>query len=145
MNDTMLILAGAVVLLLVVVRLLRGSGNSADPAPSPKPLSSSRGLATAPPATPRQAAGQGYVDKFRGGMIFPQPDPCEAVCQLRGKTFPEGRIPALPIPGCDRGPCACQVHQVVGRRRGPRRVQGDRREDVRLDDDRRSGGDRREL
>lgn len=144
MNNTMLILAGAVVLLLVVVRLLRG-GAKTDAASSPKQMSSSRGLATAPPAAPRQAAGQGYVDKFRGGMIFPQPDPCEAVCQLRGKTFPEGRIPALPVPGCDRGPCKCQVHHVVGRRRGPRRVQGDRREDIRLEDDRRSGEDRRDL
>jgi hypothetical protein len=143
MNNTMLILAGAGIALLLLLLLMR-RGKKRPDAPAARPLAASRARATAPSPVPRTAAGEGYVDRFRGGMLFPQPDACEAVCQLRGKTFPEGKIPHVPVPGCDRARCDCQVHTVVGRRRGARRVQSDRREDIRLDEDRRSGGERRE-
>jgi len=77
-------------------------------------------------------------------MLFPQKDACEAIMKLRGRTFPESRIPSLPVPGCGREKCGCQIHEVVGRRRGPRRIKSDRRNDVRFTEDRRSGKDRRE-
>jgi hypothetical protein len=141
MPDSTLILAGAAVALLLLLLLVRRRGDS-RPKPPPRALASSRGLATAPPPAPRSAAPE-YVDTFRGGMLFPQPEACEAICRLRGRTFPEGKIPPIPVPGCDRGPCECQVHTVVGRRRGPRRTQSDRRDDIRIDEERRSGSDRR--
>jgi hypothetical protein len=144
MHNTMLILAGAGVALLLLFLLLMRGGKKGTDAPAARPLAASRARATAPSPVPRTAAGEGHVDRFRGGMLFPQPDACEAVCELRGKTFPEGKIPPVPVPGCDRARCDCQVHTVVGRRRGARRVQSDRREDIRLDEDRRSGGERRE-
>ena len=141
MSNMILIIAGGAVALLLVFWLLRRK-DSPD-APGARPVSGARARATAPSPVPRAAAGEGYIDKFRGGMLFPQPDACEAACLLRGKTFSEGMIPSVPVPGCDRARCDCQIHTVVGRRRGPRRVHSDRREDIRLDEDRRSGQDRR--
>lgn len=85
-----------------------------------------------------------FVDKFRGGTLFPQPGACEAAQKLRGKTFEGAQIPRVPVPGCDRTQCECQVHEVVGRRRGPRRANADRRSDVRFAGDRRTGDERRE-
>ena len=149
-----IVLAGlAIAAVLLYVFLIRGrdkSGRGATAAPK-APESSSRGspvsrsapVASAPPV-PQSAQDAEFVDKFRGGMLFPQPSPCDAVVLLRGKTFPEGRIPPIPVPGCDRETCQCQVHTVVGRRRSPRRIRTDRREDVRMSDDRRSGDDRRD-
>ncbi len=143
MDTTIWLFAGVAALLLLLVTLQR-RGKDAREKSDLRQISGARGMATAPAPAPRQAPGQGYVDKFRGGMVFPQPDACEAACALRGKTFPEGRVPRIPVPGCDREKCGCQVHTVVGRRRGPRRVQGDRRDDIRLDEDRRTGKDRRD-
>ena len=85
-----------------------------------------------------------FVDKFRGATLFPQPGACEAAQQLRGRTFEGAQIPRVPVPGCDRTQCDCQMHEVVGRRRGPRRANADRRSDVRFAEDRRTGDDRRE-
>jgi hypothetical protein len=141
MSNMILIIAGGAVALLLVF-LLTKRKDSPDAA-SARPTSGSRARATAPSPVARAVPGEGFIDKFRGGMLFPQPDACEAVCLLRGKTFLDGKIPSVPVPGCDRARCDCQVHTVVGRRRGPRRVQSDRREDIRLEDDRRSGEDRR--
>ena len=105
----------------------RGPGPGAVPGPAKKPK------------PPPEA-----IDKFRGAALFPQKGACEAVMKLRGKTFPEGRVPKIPVPGCDREKCDCQVHEIVGRRRGPRRISSDRRSDVRFKEDRRGGKDRRE-
>ena len=82
-------------------------------------------------------------DMFRGGVLFPQKGACEAIMKLRGRTFLEGSVPVIPVKGCDRGACDCQVHQVVGRRRGPRRIQIERRADIRFNEERRTGQDRR--
>jgi hypothetical protein len=102
------------------------------------------GTAQAGPAPKKVKIPPEPVDKFRGAALFPQKGACEAIMKLRGKTFPEGRIPKIPVPGCDREKCDCQLHEIVGRRRGPRRVKQDRRGDVRFKEDRRKGKDRRE-
>ena len=133
-------------LFLIKGRDKSGPGTAAAPkAPeSSRPGSPASRTPSAPPV-PQPAQDAEFIDKFRGGMVFPQPSPCDAVVLLRGKTFPEERIPSIPVPGCDRETCQCQVHTVVGRRRSPRRVRIDRREDVRVSDDRRSGDDRRDV
>lgn len=143
-----LLLAGLAIAVAVLgFFLVKGRAKSGPDVPAaPKAPESSRPGSPAQRASPAPQPSQeaDFVDKFRGGMLFPQPSPCEAVVLLRGKTFPEGRIPPIPVPGCDRETCQCQVHTVVGRRRSPRRVRIDRREDVRVSDDRRSGDDRRD-
>jgi hypothetical protein len=146
MIDLLLMFAGAAVAVVLIFMLSRGSSGD-QKLPGVRPRPSSRGVA-APPLAPiaqdlRLPPGQEPLDKFRGGMIFPQPDACEAVCKLRGKTFPEGQVPAVPVAGCFRQRCDCQVHVVVGRRRGSRRTNSDRREDLRIDEERRLGQDRR--
>lgn len=112
---------------------LRKSGSRSSGGGAPEPTPSAR-------AKPPSEA----IDKFRGAALFPQKGACEAIMKLRGKTFAEGRVPQVPVPGCDREKCDCQTHEVVGRRRGPRRIATDRRGDVRFVEDRRNGKDRRE-
>ncbi len=145
-----IVLAGlAIAAALLYFFLIRGGDKSARGAAAvPKAQTSSRGGSPVSRTSPFPPASQpvrdaDFVDKFRGGMLFPQPSPCDAAVLLLGKTFPEGRIPSIPVPGCDRETCQCQVHTVVGRRRSSRRIHIDRREDVRMSEDRRSGEDRR--
>ena len=149
--STAVLLAGlAIAVALLGLILIKGRDKSAKgAAAAPKAPASSRpgspaSRTPAAPSVPPPAPDADFVDKFRGGMLFPQPSPCEAIGLLRGKTFPDGNIPSIPVPGCDRETCQCQMHTVVGRRRSPRRVRIDRREDVRVSDDRRSGDDRRD-
>lgn len=94
-------------------------------------------------ATGRSKPPSEAIDDYRGAMLFPQKDCCEAILKLRGRTFPRNTAPTIPVPGCDRESCGCQLHQVTGRRRGPRRLVPDRRDDVRFTEDRRTGKDRR--
>jgi hypothetical protein len=118
-------------------------------APTPSPAAT--GIPAASPSPPRPApssrsngARSETVDRFRGSTLFPQPGACAAAQNLRGKTFEGAEVLKVPVPGCDRSRCECQIHAVVGRRRGPRRVSQDRRTDVRFSSERRSGSDRRE-
>jgi hypothetical protein len=132
---------------LVVVLLFIKSRKSSEPKPAQRKSGSRSGgpgptVAPAPPV--RAKAPSEATDRFRGAALFPQKGACEAIMKLRGKTFAEGRIPQVPVPGCDREKCDCQIHEVVGRRRGPRRIATDRRGDVRFVEDRRDGNDRRE-
>ena len=127
-----------VVVALVVGLRMRSRSRRRRVAPVPTPaIESARG--TASRAKPAASA----LDAFQGCMVMPQKDCCEAIQRLRGQTFPVDRVITLPVAGCDRASCECQLHRVVGRRRGPRRVQTDRRSDVRFKEDRRSGRDRR--
>jgi hypothetical protein len=138
------LLIGALVVGLVVVVVLQlRKQPGAKPAPR-KPAPGSRATPAAAAEPRRVKPPSEGIDKFRGATLFPQKGACEAIMKLRGRTFPEGRIPPVPVPGCDRERCECQVHEVVGRRRGPRRVAVDRRGDVRFSEDRRDGKDRRE-
>ncbi len=97
----------------------------------------------APRAVARPKPETANGDSFRGCLIMPQKDGCEAVQRLRGQTFPIERVIVVPVEGCDRDACECHLHRVVGRRRVARRTQADRRADVRFIEDRRSGRDRR--
>jgi hypothetical protein len=82
---------------------------------------------------------------FSGSRIEPgdRISACDAVRALENKTYQLGKEPSLPLPGCDAASCSCQVVPFTERRKGSRRVTPDRRGDIRLSDDRRSGKDRR--
>lgn len=139
-----LLLIGALVVglaVLVLWQLRKKPGSKQTPR---KPTPGSRASAPAASEPRRTKPSSEAIDKFRGATLFPQKGACEAIMKLRGRTFPEGKVPKVPVPGCDREHCECQVHEVVGRRRGPRRVAVDRRSDVRFAEDRRTGHDRRE-
>lgn len=83
------------------------------------------------------------VDQFRGVTVVPQADACAAALNARKRTFPAANRPQLPLSGCDRESCSCELRDVGGRRRGERRVSPDRRGEVRFGEDRRKGKDRR--
>ena len=129
------------VLVAGVVFALRGR-SSAAPRKLPA-RTGARAAGPAPNATGRSKPPSEAIDDYRGAMLFPQKDCCEAILKLRGRTFPRNSAPTIPVPGCDRESCNCQLHQVTGRRRGPRRLVPDRRDDVRFTEDRRTGKDRR--
>ena len=127
-----------VIMIIVFVRHARGKGRSKHPT---RRLAQRRENHSVAKRTKAPSEGP---DLFRGVMLFPQKEACEAIAKLRGHTYADARIPKIPVPGCDRESCDCQLHPVVGRRGGPRRVTTDRRDDVRFKDDRRNGDDRRE-
>ena len=138
-------IVSALVVALGVLVFIKVRAPSESRAPQRKVASpGSRSGGGAAPAAAKKGKGNEIVDTFRGAALFPQKNACEAIVKLRGKTFPEGRTPKIPVPGCDRETCECQVHEIVGRRRGARRISSDRRTDVRFKEDRRKGRDRRE-
>ena len=108
-----------------------------------QPALSASTTSAAPRAVVRPKPETANGDGFRGCLVMPQKDGCEAVQRLRGQTFPIERVIVVPVVGCDRNACECHLHRVVGRRRVARRSQADRRTDVRFTEDRRSGRDRR--
>lgn len=118
-------------------------GRSAAPSRRTPARAGSRVTGQALNAPARGKPASEAIDNYRGAMLFPQKDCCEAVLKLRGHTFAAHSAPTLPVAGCDRESCDCKLHQVVGRRRGPRRLVPDRRDDVRFKEDRRQGKDRR--
>lgn len=154
MTIPVLVLLAAVALAIIGILLI---GRSKSPSPDRNTVPGRRSAAARSPAAPEVAAPEiaaperkrsagaraELVDKFRGTTLFPQPEACAAAQRLRGKTFEAPEAVRAPVPGCDRAQCQCQVHEVVGRRRGLRRVNADRRADVRFANDRRTGQDRR--
>lgn len=143
------IIAALVAVGVVVVFQLRSrTAGNRERRPPPRGVDTLRGgLRRDEPARPastgRPNALAGSLDGFQGSMVMPQQDCCEAVLQMRGQLFPPDRTITVPVKGCDRPRCKCQIHRVAGRRRAARRSQPDRRGDVRFTEDRRSGRDRR--
>lgn len=149
MSIPVLVLLGVAALAIIGI-VLSGRAKSPPPeraSPVARRTGTARTPAVDPTPSPELLRGNGTraepVDKFRGTTLFPQPEACEAAHRLRGKTFEAPEILRVPVTGCDRGQCQCQIHEVVGRRRSARRVMTDRRSDVRFASDRRTGPDRR--
>ncbi len=99
----------------------------------------------AEPAAPHepQAAGP---ERRPGRMINPGADCCAAIRRIESVWYPEGKIPRIPLETCDHPQtCKCAWMRVVDRRTTVRRVDHDRREQLRFEDksDRRAGRDRR--
>lgn len=83
------------------------------------------------------------------GKQFVVHDPegsCAQARALNGRCLPLGQVPEVPLPGCTRSRCTCQLRDLVDRRSGwDRRSGKDRRSAIRFEDnaDRRSGKERR--
>lgn len=77
---------------------------------------------------------------FWGAELF-QPG-CSESGKLLGKQFSFNDAPDLPLPGCSRETCACQFKGLRDRRVRARRINPDRRSELRFD---RSHPDRRTL
>ncbi len=138
--STWIVIGLGVIVIVIVVMMLRSRGATGNRHALGRPAP--RG--DSPVSVKRAKAPSEGSDVFHGAMLFPQKDACDAIAKLRGHTYADARTPKIPVPGCDRERCDCQLHPLVGRRRGPRRVTSDRRDDVRFKDDRREGHDRRE-
>jgi hypothetical protein len=84
-------------------------------------------------------------NNFKGCCIQPG-DPakaCEAVLALGDQTFAANMAPELPLRRCDVESCSCQYVPFNDRRKSMRRHNQDRRENIRMDGDRRNNHDRR--
>ena len=102
--------------------------------------------ASAPSRQPQGMAAAAAMPRKPGHMIKLDPSCCAAARRIEAAWYPEAQSPRLPLGSCDRAEtCKCQWMRVLDRRMTHRRVQGDRRDDIRFQDktDRRSGQDRR--
>ncbi|MGB5261047.1 MAG: hypothetical protein WBO34_11075 [Gammaproteobacteria bacterium] len=85
-------------------------------------------------------------NRFFWGAELSQPG-CAESRELMGRQFPFAQAPALPLSGCTHRPCTCQFRGLQERRTSHRRLQPDRRVEVRFDkthpDRRRNAGRRR--
>jgi hypothetical protein len=64
-----------------------------------------------------------------------QPGKCTAIRPFSGRRFTFKEAPNLPLPGCKAWRCSCTYIGVPERRREERRVQNDRRDIVRIDEE----------
>ncbi len=79
-------------------------------------------------------------------LIVTDPEACPPAREMAGMYFRNGTAPLLPLPGCTRARCTCELNSVTERRSGEERRSGvERREDARFGErpDRRTGRDRR--
>jgi hypothetical protein len=85
-------------------------------------------------------------NKFFWGVELWQPG-CAASYELLGQQFTFDNAPQIPIAECTRETCTCQFKGLRDRRTRPRRIQPDRRDEVRFDrthpDRRKNAGRRR--
>lgn len=81
-------------------------------------------------------------------LVVPEPaQACASARVLNGQRFAFGRVPPLPLKGCEHDQCACHFEDLLDMRVGVERRAGhERREQVRFEDrkDRRIGKDRRQ-
>ena len=101
------------------------------------------------PAVQRQAGSLAQLknNKFFYGAELSIPG-CDESKQLLGKEFTFEEAPEFPVPGCNHtaATCACVFKGLRDRRAAPRRVNPDRRTEVRFDKthpDRRTNAGRR--
>jgi hypothetical protein len=64
-----------------------------------------------------------------------QPGKCAAIRPFAGRRFSFDEAPDLPRPGCKAWRCSCTYIGVPERRRDERRIQNDRRDVVRIDEE----------
>jgi hypothetical protein len=82
--------------------------------------------------------------RYRGVTI--RPGKCVAARKYSGQIFSFDNAPRLPLPGCSERRCTCRYQGVLEHRRRVRRMEHDRREDIRFEtdhNDRRGPRDRR--
>lgn len=90
----------------------------------------------------------GTKSKFRGFVIEPGSDCCQASLKLQRVTFSYRNRFSLPLPSCDKMVCTCKRAAVTERRKHHRRSSHDRRSQLRFDmdsEERRIRRGRREL
>jgi hypothetical protein len=95
-------------------------------------------ITSASPA--QQLAALKAQGRYSGVMIETH---CRASARLAGRKFPIDEAPQLPTMGCDAPACRCRYIGLLDQRKADRRVIPDRRQSLRMGEDRRSGEDRR--
>jgi hypothetical protein len=71
-------------------------------------------------------------NRFFWGVELSQPG-CTESRELLGQQFPFAQVPELPLPGCTHRACTCQFKGLRELRVTHRRLQPDRRAEVRFD------------
>ncbi|TCJ16081.1 PLDc_N domain-containing protein [Parasulfuritortus cantonensis] len=115
-----------------------------------KQRSAGQVVVVVPAAEPAMPSAQPAPSKHHfWGKQFIVPDTtraCARALETNGHCFAYGKVPAVPLAGCDQAVCTCHLRDLEERRSGRERRSGhERREDVRFEDkeDRRKGKDRR--
>ncbi|MEJ1356181.1 MAG: hypothetical protein RPV21_06435 [Candidatus Sedimenticola sp. (ex Thyasira tokunagai)] len=86
------------------------------------------------------------IARFHGFSITTDSDCCQAASVLKDVTFASKDIVNLPLKSCTKGLCSCKKVLILDRRHYTRRIEFDRRIDLRLETDkviRRKGKGRR--
>ncbi len=78
------------------------------------------------------AASEENKPKFHGYIIEPGENCCEAARELNKITFSLRDIVPLPLPECDKEACSCKKILIKERRKGNRRFNPDRRNEIRF-------------
>ncbi len=86
------------------------------------------------------------IARFHGFSITTDSDCCQVASVLKDVTFASKDIVNLPFKSCTKGVCSCKKVLILDRRHYTRRIEFDRRIDLRLETDkviRRKGKGRR--
>ena len=142
--NTLIVLLAIIGLIAGVIWLLQGKKTSTRRRKSAPRTNGATDTATATPAKP------GGLDKLENNPLFwgvemSQPG-CEAAHALLGRQYTFDEAPQLPLEGCSSAMCTCQFKGLKDHRSQHRRKSGERRMEVRFDNDkpdRRSRKDRR--
>lgn len=140
------VIIGLIVAAAILFLAVRGRGSKDNKAAAPpvEPRANIRTASGADRAKDKTSTGAPR-SRFRGEVFAVGETYCTAAEALKNRTFKRGSNTEIPRPGCDmRDTCTCHLREIEERRRGERRINADRRGDIRFADDRRSGRDRRE-
>jgi hypothetical protein len=78
--------------------------------------------------------GTGSTETALVALRVPDPsNACEGARQNNGRTSLLSDAPKLPFKDCGRIDCRCRYERITDRRRGQRRQQADRREEIRFE------------
>ena len=142
--NAIIVLLVIICLIAAVVWLLRGNKS---PAKSRRSVRRIKTDSNSPVKTPSKPGG---LDKLESNPMFWGVEigqaGCEAAQAMLGKQYTFGEAPQLPLAGCTSAMCTCQFKGLKDHRSRHRRKSGERRDEIRFDNnnaDRRARKERR--
>ena len=136
--NAIIVLLVIICLIAAVVWMLRGNKSPVQRRRQARRLADSDDTEARPSSKP------GGLDKLENNPMFWGVEigqaGCEAAQALLGKQYTFDEVPQLPLEGCSSAMCTCQFKGLKDHRSQHRRKSGERRDEIRFDND---GTDRR--